>query len=807
MLGTQITYDREEYRIPITSRINKIREEVVLSKPILCGERAVLVTEAYKETEDKPMIIRRAKALEKVLENMTIHIWDDELIVGNHGGNGRRSAPVFPEWGTFWLESELDEILETREQDRFIVPSKVKEDLKNIFPYWKGKTVYEKYRAMLPEEAKKARDAYIFTRDLFERGGYGHATYDTPKVLAVGFKGIKKEVQERIKKLDEINPKDQEKRLFYEAVLITSDAVINFARRFSDKAKKMALQENDKVRRKELEKIAEVCAWVPENPARCFWEAVQVAWFLQLIIQIESNGNSVSPGRLDQYLYSYYKKDLENGRLNGEEAQELIDCFWLKLNEIIKVWDKEATHVHPGFPMTQNVVVGGQTPDGFDATNDLSYLMLNTQEHIRLQNPQFSVRIHRNTPDDFLMRIAEIVRLGTGMPAMFGDEMCISAIMRTTGVPLDRARDYRIVGCVELTPRGLQGRVNGAYFNVARIVDLAINDGIDRLTGEKIGPSTGDPTKFKNSEEVIEATKKQMEYFIKLNVVNNLIVDMVQRELTPHIFLSSIIEGCIEKGKDITRGGSLYGVTPIQMAGMATAADSMTAMKKEVFDQKELTMAELKRVLDSDFKGCERNEEIKKILLRAPKYGNDDDEADLMVREITNIFFDEVEKYKDIDGRPYTSFILTLGSTVPHGWKTGATADGRNARTPVSDSMSPTNSADKVGPTAVLKSASKIDQIRIMQGNVLNLKFSKSVLEDKRALRKFAQLVRTYLVDLKGLELQVNVVDANTLREAQKHPEKHSDLIIRVAGYSARFVELAKEMQDDVIARTEYETI
>jgi len=790
MLGTQMTYDRKECRIPITSRVKRMREEIVLSKPILCGERAVLVTETYKETENQPMIIRRAKALKKVLENMTIHIWDDELIVGNHGGNGRRSAPVFPEWGTYWLESELDEILETREQDRFSVPSKVKEDLKNIFPYWKGKTVYERYRAILPKEAKKARDAYIFTRDLFERGGYGHATYDTPKVLAVGFKGIKKEVKERIKKLDEI-----------------TDAVINFARRFSDKAKKMALQENDKVRRKELEKIAEVCAWVPENPARCFWEAVQVAWFLQLIIQIESNGNSVSPGRLDQYLYSYYKKDLENGKLNREKAQELIDCFWLKLNEIIKVWDKEATHVHPGFPMTQDVTVGGQTPDGFDATNDLSYLVLNTQEHIRLQNPQFTVRVHRNTPDDFLMRIAEIVRLGTGMPAMFGDEICISAIMRTTGVPLDRARDYRIVGCVELTPRGLQGRVNGAYFNVARIVDLAINDGIDRLTGEKIGPSTGDPTKFKIFEEAIEATKKQMEYFIRLNVVNNLIVDMVQRELTPHIFLSSIIEGCIEKGKDITRGGSLYGVTPIQIAGMATAADSMAAIKKEVFDEKKLTMVELKRALDSDFKGYDRNEEIKKILLRAPKYGNDKDEADLMVREITNIFSNEVEKYKDIDGRPYTSMILTLGSTVPHGWKTGATADGRNARTPVSDSMSPANGADKIGPTAVLKSASKIDQIRIMQGNVLNLKFSKSSLEDERALRKFTQLVRTYLVDLRGLELQVNVVDANTLREAQKHPEKYSDLIIRVAGYSARFVELAKEMQEDIIARTEYETI
>jgi formate C-acetyltransferase len=806
MLETKVSYHDDKFRLPITPRIKKMREEIVEAKPILCSERAILVTESYKETENEPAVIRRAKALKKVLENMTINIWDGELIVGNHGGNGRRSAPVFPEWGTYWLEKELDEILETRPQDRFIVPQKVKDDLKSIFPYWKGKTVYERYRAILPEETKKARDAYIFTRDLFERGGYGHVAYDTPKVLKVGFKGIKEEILEKLRKLEKTCAEDQQKRLFYEALLITSDAIINFAHRFSEKAKSLAATETNPTRKKELEKISEVCAWVPENPPRDFWEAIQTAWFLQLVVQIESNGNSVSPGRLDQYLYPFYSKDIEEGKLTIAEAQELIDCFWLKLNEIIKVWDKEATRVHPGFPMTQDVTIGGQTPEGYDATNDLSYLMLNAQEHIRLQNPQFTVRIHRNTPDEFIMRVAEVVRLGTGMPAMFGDEICIPAIIRTTGVPLERARDYRIVGCVELTPRGLQGRANGAYFNVARIVDLAINDGVDRLTGEKIRPSTGDPNNFKTFEEVIDAVKKQMKYFIEQNVINNLIVDMVQRELTPHVFLSSIVEGCIEKGKDITWGGSLYGVTPIQCVGMATAADSLAAIKKVIFDDKKITMAELNKVLDSDFEG-EKGEQIRKILLNAPKYGNDDDEADRWVREITNIFFDEVESHKDIDGRPYTNFILTLGSTVPHGWRTGATADGRKAKTPVSDSMSPTNGADKNGPTAVLKSASKIDQIRIMQGNVLNLKFSRTALEGDMALRKFVQLVRTYLIDLKGMELQVNVVDAATLRDAQRHPEKYQDLIIRVAGYSARFVELAKELQDDLIARTEHSMI
>jgi formate C-acetyltransferase len=693
--------------------------------------------------------------------------------------------------------------LETRPQDRFTVPEKVKLELRTIFPYWKGKTVHDRYRATVPEGAKKAREAYMFTRDLFERGGYGHAVYDTPKVFRDGFKGIKEEVCQKLAELEDTRAEDQVKLLFYKAVLIVSDAIIGFAHRYAQEAKRLAEGERDEQRRKELGKVASVCAWVPENPARDFWEAAQVAWFLQLVVQIEANGNAVSPGRLDQYLYPFYKEGVEKGDLTIADAQELIDCFWLKLNEIIKVWDREATRVHPGFPMTQNLTIGGQTPSGLDATNDLSYLMLNSQEHIRLQNPQFTVRIWRNTPDDFLMRVVETVRLGTGMPAMFGDETCISAIIRTTGMPLDRARDFRIVGCNELAPRGLQGRANGAYFNVARVVDLALNDGVDRLTGERIGPATGEVSQFDMFDSVLEAVTKQMAHFVRLNAVNNLVIDMAQRELTPHVFLSSVTEGCVEKGKDITWGGSLYGVTPMQGVGMATAADSLTAVKKLVFDEKKLTMVELKEAQDSNYED-RRGEEIRKMVLRAPKFGNDDDEADSVARKLYDIFFDAVESHKDVDSRPYAPMILTLGVTVPHGWRTGATADGRRATTPVSDSMSPTNGADRNGPTAVLKSASKIDMVRIMQGGILNLKFSKAALEGDRALRKFAQMVRTYLVDLKGIELQANVVDAATLREAQKNPEENADLIIRVAGYSARFVELAREMQDDLIARTEH---
>ncbi len=799
-------FDIAGWRPQISERIKTMRQEVIGSSPILCSERAFLVTESYKATERDPVPLRRAKAFSHVLENMTIHIWDKELIVGNHGGNGRRSAPVFPEWGTYWLEEELDEILETREQDRFVVPEKVKRDLHAISSYWKGKTVNDRYRASVPEETRKAREAFMFTRDLFERGGYGHVTYDTPEILEKGFKGIKNEASEKLRNLRLEEPGDQEKRLFYEAILITSDAIINFAKRFSQLAAELAQKEMDISRKKELEEIARVCAWVPENPARDFWEAAQAAWFLQLVIQIEANGNSVSPGRLDQYLYPYLRSDLDEGRINLEEAQELVDCIWIKLNEIVKVWDREATRVHPGFPMTQDLTIGGQTVDGFDATNELSYLMLNAQEHIQLQNPQFTVRIHKETPHEFLMRVVDIIAIGTGMPALFGDEICIDSIIRTTGVPLDRARDYRIVGCCELTPRGLQGRANGGYFNVARVVDLALNNGVDRLTREQIGPPTGNPSTFRSFDDLLNAVRQQMEYFIQLNVNNNLIVDMVQRDLTPHVFLSSIVEGCLDKGKDITRGGSLYGVTPTQAVGLATGADSLAAVKDLVFEKNLLTMEKLNAVLDKNFEGQE-GEKVRRMLLEAPKYGNDDDFADLVMRRFSDIFFDEVEKHRDIDGRPYCAFILTLGATVPHGWKTGATADGRKATTPVSDSMSPTNGVDHQGPTAVLKSASKIDQIRIMHGNILNLKFSRTALDSAQARLKLAQLLRTYLVNMKGMEVQVNVVDSKVLKSAQINPEEYRDLIIRVAGYSARFVELAREMQDDLIARTEHEQI
>lgn len=793
--------DEQLLNKPITERIKKLRDEVINAKPILCSERAKIITEVYKNTEDLPQMTRRAIGFKAIMENMEQNIWDDELIIGSHGSNGRRSAPVFPEYAVEWLEEELESTLETREQDTFVVPKEVKKDLKALFPYWYDKTVYKRYRARLPKDTMDARDSYMFTRDLFERGGYGHTAYNVEKILKIGFKGIKEEIHGYMASLDLTKAIDLEKKRFYECQLICCDAVISYSKRYGKKALKMS-KEATGSRKSELIKLSEVCSWILENPARDIYDAIQTVAFLQIIIQTETSGDSVSPGRMDQYLYPYYKADVESGRYTTDEVQELLDCLWLKFNEIVKVQDSESIHIHPGFPMTPNLTIGGVTPEGNDAVNELSYLMLNAQKHIRLTNPQFTVRFHKDTSQLFKMQVAEVIALGTGMPAMFGDEGCMETIQYTfPDMPLERVRDYGIVGCVELSPKGFQGKVNGGFLNVARVVDLAMNNGVDRLTSKQIGPKTGMP---KTYAEMLSAVRTQAEYFIKHQVINAAVVDMTQREYIPHLFLSSMIEGCLESGQDMTYGSSLWGATPILHVGMATASNALTAVKKHVYEDEKFTLDELNVAMDSDYKGFEW---MRDLLLSTPKYGNDHEYADEVAGEMTNIFFETIEEHKDVDGRPYTSMVLTLGATVPHGWATGATADGRQSGTPVSDSLSPSNLGESVGPTGVLLSASKLDQKRIMQGNVLNLKFNKKALQEEASREKLMDLVSIYFNQLKGQEVQVNVVDGEILREAQRSPENHGDLIVRIAGYSARFVELATELQNDIIAREEHQEI
>ena len=794
-------------RIPITPRVQRLRKAVLDAKPILCSERALAVTKCYQETEGMHFIERRARAFYRILDEMTLQIWDDELIVGTLGINGRRSAPVFPEFSIEWMKDELEESLETRKQDTFIVPEYVKKDIRSIFEYWDGKSNWIKYRNLLPEDTKHIRDAYVFSRDLFERAGYGHTAYQMEKVLKVGIEGLREEVKSKYEKLDLTNAEDFEKKLFYDGLQICFDAVENYARRYSKKASEMAAEEKDEQRKKELLKIADVFSHVPAYPARDTWEALQVVETMQILLQLETSGDSVSPGRMDQYIYPYYKHDIETKAYTNEQIQELFDCIWLKYNEIVKVQDYESIYIHPGFPLTQNVTAGGVKPDGSDATNELTYMMLTCQEHIRLQQPQFTFRYHAGTSEDLKMRVAEIIEYGTGMPALFGDTGCIASMKKFyPDMPEENMNNYAIVGCVELAPQGFQGRVNGGFLNLARIIDMAMNDGIDRMTGEQLGLKTGNPAQFKTFDDLFSAVKMQLEFFVRYQMINAMVVDYIQRENTPHLFLSSMIDGCIEKGKDMTRGGSRWGGTPILLGGIATSANALAAVKKLVYQTGKYTMEEINTALNADFEG-EKNQEIWKDLLAAPKYGNDDDFADEVMVRMTAAIFTEIEKHKDIDGRNYSAFTVTLGGTVPMGWKTGATADGRKAGKPISDSFSPANEGENGSPTAIFLSAGKVDQSHFSQGNVLNLKFTKTALGSENSKHKLMDLVSTYFNRLGGQEVQFNVVNGAQLKEAQKKPEQYSDLIVRIAGYSARFVELSEDLQNDIIARAEHETV
>ena len=789
--------------IAATERIKRMRQEIVAADPAVCSERALIVTKSYQETEGQPTPIRRAKAIKRVLEEMTIHIWDDELIVGNHA-NGRRTAPIFPEWGVYWLENQLD-FIPVRPQDKMIIPDQVKADIRSVIPYWRGKTVYDRVWGTLPEDVQRARKALVFTVDLFERGSFGHIVYNTPAILEYGFAKVKEEALEHIKNADESIPEEFKKIQYWKAFVIICDGIIAFANRYSALAKELAEKETDAQRKEELLEISRICARVPEHPAETFHEAVQVAWFLQLLPQLEGNGNSVSPGRLDQHLYPYYKKDIEQGRIRVEEAQELLDCLWLKLNEIVKCWDTEAAKVHAGFPMTQTVTIGGRMKDGTDATNELSYLFLNTQAHIRLGSPQFVVRVHSDLPEDFVTHVCETIRGGGGMPALFGDEVITKSLLKL-GMSYEEARDCAIVGCVEPSVIGAFGRNNGGFLNLARIIDFAMNDGRDRLTGQQIGLHTGDPRNFTSIEDVKEAVRKQLVYFVKLLATEDHIIDVVQAELTPHVLVSTMIPGCMEKGKDITAGGAIYHTTTPFGAGISTATDSLAAIKKVVFEDKTVSMDELLHALDTDFEGME-GEKIRQKLLAAPKFGNDDDYVDEFARFLSDTFMGEVEQYESGRGGHLVGGFFTLSSTVPLGHETGATPDGRKARTPISDSISPTNGVEENGPTAVLSSAAKIDHSRCTAGNAVNIKFSPGALESAGKLEKFANLLTAYLIDMHGFEVQVNVVSADTLRAAQKNPGEYRDLIIRIAGYSARFVELAPDIQEDLIARTEHQMV
>jgi pyruvate formate-lyase/glycerol dehydratase family glycyl radical enzyme len=784
----------EEYE-----RGQRLRMRVISVDPHICIERARIVTRAYREMEREPVILKRAKTFDRILRSISVYILEDELIVG-HQASTQRSAPLFPEFAVEWVNQEI-ETFETRPQDRFITPHEViREFREEIYPYWRGNTLHDHLMAHITEDIRLQRFvATVFSVGLHEDGGLGHVALDYNKVLVNGLDGIKEEIEEKMAGLTLWKPDEYKKKLFYESTLMVCDAAILFARRYAAEARERASSEEDEKRKAELLSIADVCERVPQHPARTFHEALQSFWFVQLLPQIYDNGVSISPGRFDQYMHPYYARDIAEGRLTREQAQELLEACWVKFTEPIKVYRAVDAAFHAGYPMGQNLCVSGVSPEGLDATNDLSYRCLEAHSHMLLMQPNFSARMHANSPHEYLMAVAEAIKLGNGMPQITNDDVFITALTNI-GVPIAEAREYVPVGCVENAPPNAWGRCNGGYTNLTKIVELALNDGVCRVTGKQVAPKTGDPRTFTSFDQVLDAYKKQMAHSIKTLATWDNIIDMIHAELMPTPFTSIVVGDCIERGLDVTAGGARHNWTGPLGVGIANAGDSLYTIRKLVFDDRTVTMSDLIDALDDDFEG---NEALRQYLVnKVPKYGNDIREVDLFAKLATDVYFDELGNYETYRGGPFVASLLPVASYVAFGMTTGATPDGRHAKERLADGISPTAGVDLEGPTAVFKSVCTIDHRRCPNGVIFNQKINPGVLQSEEGMRKFADLIRSYCT-LGGGHIQFNIVSADVLKDAQKNPEKHRGLVVRVAGYSAFFNEIHRDVQNSIIARTE----
>ncbi len=780
-----------------SSRIETLKSRLLNAVPEMCIQRAVLATEAYKEYEAKTVIVKRALTLKKILENLPIFIEDDALLVGSFASKPR-SAEVFPEMSVHWIERELDSF-ETREYNRLKVSDDIKEILLNeIYPYWRGKSVCDHLEAARDTTIQQAVETGVISNS-HQWAGLAHVALSYYLVLDQGYEGLKKTIQDKRSKLDFTSPYYLRHRDFYDAAEIICDAAMSYALRYSKVAAEMARTEKDVIRKAELETISRTCARVPALPARNFREAIQSFWFVQLIPQIESNGFSITPGRFDQYMYHFYKNDIEQGAITREEAQELLDCLWLKFNEIVRVDDKGAAEINAGYAAGQNLVVGGVGRDGKDVTNELSYMCLLANIHVGLTQPNFTARLHKNSPDEFLDRVTETIGYGNGMPQILNDEVIIPGLQRI-GIDLETARDYIPVGCDEITVDGMWGRCNGGYLNLPKVLEGMLNNGKCTLSGKEIGLPRISLDGLESFEAFKQSYLKQVAEGTRILVAEANNTDIVHERQMPLPAVSIVVAGCLEKGMDVTQGGARYNFTGPVAVGSASVGDSLMAIKKMVFDDGKVDLLRFAEALKNNFEGEEFLRQFTRN--RVPKFGNDIDEVDQLVVDVTNAFFDELDQHTNPRGGKFTAALYSVTAQIGLGNNTGATPDGRPARDPLSDGLSPTYGCDLSGPTAALKSITKVDLERAIDGVIVNQRLSPSVLANTGGRKKFKSLLKSF-VSLGGFHWQFNVISSDILRDAQSNPENYGGLVVRVAGYSALFTELSKKAQDSIIARTE----
>jgi pyruvate formate-lyase/glycerol dehydratase family glycyl radical enzyme len=792
-----------------TERVARLRAALIDTNPSLCSERGLLVTEAYATYAADPVVLRRAKALAHTLDHMSIYIAEGELIVGNQA-SAPRAAAIFPEYLVDFLADEIDEF-PRRSADRYEVSPQVRADvLEKIVPAWRGRTLNDRVKAVMPDDVADAQVMGVISGRGNITAGDGHIILDMEKVIQVGLTRILAEAERALASLSPYEASEFKKRPFLQAAVITLHAAVRFAERYAIEAERQAaLPGTSAERRAELHEIATVCRQVPAHPARTFREAIQSAYFVHVISQIESNGHSFSLGRVDRYTYPYYQADLAAGRLTRDQALELLELLWLKLFSINKVRPWDHTRYGIGYPTYQNVTIGGQTEDGQDATNELSYMVLETIRRIRLPQPNVSARIHNTTPDRFLLECARTIRLGFGMPAMKNDEIIIPALLEKGVVPED-AYNYAIVGCVETAIPGKWGyRVTGmAFLNVLKVLELALVGGRDPRTGRQLLAGPGALPDLASFEDLYAAFYEQYMRCARTAFHLDAVADTCLEEMVPDAFASALVDDCLLRGLTIKEGGARYDIVSGLQSGIANVANALMALKRLVYEEGKLTSQEVAEALAKNFEG-QKGEIVRRRLLDAPKYGNDQEEVDALAVRVYKDYLTEMTRYHNSRygrgpiGGGYAGSSSNISANVPMGAKVGATPDGRRAGEPIAEGMSPVHGTDTSGPTAVMRSVARLPNIRML-AQLLNLRLSPGSLATDAGLQRLATLLRGFR-NLKLWHVQFNTVDTETLRAAQQNPEQYRDLVVRVAGYSALFVTLDRATQDDIIQRTVHE--
>jgi len=785
----------------MNERVRKLREQSLSAQPTITSERAKLVTEFYQSPEayrlSTPM--QHALAFKHILAKKSICLNEGELIVGERGP-APKATPTYPE---ITCHSVQDlEILDTRPKTWFKIDEKTKKFYKDeVIPFWKGRSIRDRIFAEVPPEWIDAYEAGIFT-EFMEQRAPGHTVLDD-KIYKKGMLDFKKDIEDSIAGLDFLSdPEAFEKREELRAMAVCCDALIAYASRHADKARELAKKEKNRERQKELLRIAEICSWVPAHAPRDFWEALQYYWFVHLGVIIEYNTwDSFNPGRLDQHLWPFYEKGLKSRTLTKERARELLECFWVKFNNQPappKVGvTAEESGTYTDFAL---INVGGLKQDGTDGVNELSFLILDVIEEMRILQPSSMVQISSKGPDSFLWRALRIVKTGFGQPSIFNTDAIVKELVRQ-GKSVEDARLGGASGCVETGAFGKENYNLTGYFNLPKVFEIAMHNGVDPGTGKMIGLRTGDAENFQSFEELFQAFKKQIGHFVEIKITGSNIIERLYADYLPSPFLSILIADCIKNGKDYHDGGARYNTSYIQGVGLGTMTDILTAIKYNVYDGKRVAMKELLGALDKNFEGQENLRQ--RLLNKTPKYGNDDDYADDIMKSIFEAYFEAIDGRPNTKGGRYRINLLPTTVHIYFGRVTGASADGRKASEPLSEGVSPVQGSDRKGPTAVFKSVGKMDHVRT-GGTLLNQKFTPQLLADEEGIRNLGHLVRSYF-KMDGHHVQFNVVTADTLRDAQKHPEKYRDLIVRVAGYSDYFVDCGTELQNEIIKRTEHQ--